>query len=86
MCPSDTTPEAWQVFLEVQRRMPPAEKMRRALELSAGLRCAAEAALRERYPHADGHEIFLRRVRLTLGRELFEKAYGKAALPDECTG
>ncbi|MGP8245527.1 MAG: hypothetical protein ACLQVN_13530 [Bryobacteraceae bacterium] len=83
MCPSDTTAEAWQVFLELQRRMPPAEKLRRALELSAGLRRAAEAGLRERYPNAGDREIFLRLARLVLGEELFEKAYGKAALPDE---
>jgi hypothetical protein len=83
MCPSDTTPEAWQVFLDLQRRMPPAEKLRRALELSDGLRRAAEAGLRERYPKAGDREIFLRLAHLTLGQELFEKAYGKAALPDE---
>ena len=57
MCPSDTTPEAWQVFLDLQRRIPPAEKLRRALELSAGLRRAAEAGLRERYPDASDREI-----------------------------
>jgi hypothetical protein len=63
--------------------MPPEEKLRRALELSAGLRRAAEAGLRERYPDAGEREIFLRLARLTLGQELFKKAYGKAALPDE---
>ncbi len=36
----------------------------------------AEAGLRRRFPEADDREIFLRRVRLILGKELFEKAYG----------
>jgi hypothetical protein len=82
MRPADTSPEAWRVFLEIQRRMPPAEKMRRALELSESVRRAAEAGLRQHYPQAGEREIFLRRVRLELGRDLFRKAYGEAILDD----
>jgi hypothetical protein len=83
MCPSDTTPEAWRIFLELQRQMPPEEKLRRAFELSATVRRAAEAGLRERYPDADDREIFLRLARLILGAELCERVYGKVAWPDE---
>ena len=67
MCPADTSPEAWKVFLEIQRRLWPAEKLRRALELSALVRGAAEAGLRALYP---------------LGEELFQQAYGNAIAPD----
>ena len=86
MCPSDTSPEAWQIFLELQRRMPPEEKLRRTFELSAAVRHNAEAGLRERYPDASDREIFLRLARLTLGVELFERVYGKEGFPDDRTG
>ena len=82
MRPADTSPEAWKVFLEIQRRMSPEEKMARALEWSEVVRRFAEAGLRERYPNADDHEILLRYARMTLGEELFRQAYGDA-LPDE---
>ena len=84
MCPADTTPEAWRVFLEIQRRMSPGEKLARTLEFSETLRRLAEAAMRRRYPQAAEHEIFLRVTRQNLGGELFRKAYGDA-FPDEVT-
>jgi hypothetical protein len=82
MRPDDTSPEAWKIYLDIQRRMSPAEKIARAFEWSEVVRRFAEAGLRERYPDADEHEILLRYARMTLGRELFLKAYGDA-LPDE---
>jgi hypothetical protein len=80
--PADTSPEAWRVFLDIQRRMMPAEKLQRALEWSGVNRAFAEAGLRQRWPRADDREILLRYARLTLGAELFCKAYG-GALPDD---
>jgi hypothetical protein len=80
--PADTTPEAWKVFLDIQRRMTPSEKMQRALEWSEMVRRFAEADLRRRHPAADDHEILLRYAHRTLGRELFRQAYGNA-LPDD---
>jgi hypothetical protein len=82
MRPADTSPEAWQVFLDIQRRMSPGEKIARAFEWSEVVRRFAEAGLRERYPGADEHEILLRYARMTLGNDLFRKAYGDA-LPHE---
>jgi hypothetical protein len=82
MCPDDTSPEAWKVFLEIQRRMTPAEKIARCLEWSEIGRAFAEAGLRQQYPGADDHEILLRFARMTLGPDLFRKAYGDA-LTDE---
>jgi len=76
MCPADTTPEAWRVFLELQRRMSPAEKLERTLEISDRLRAFARAGVRQRYPQADEREVFLRVARLALGAELFRTAYG----------
>ena len=67
MRPRDTSPEAWKVFLDIQRRMPPEVKLQRTLEWSELGRRFAEAGLRERYPRAHEHEILLRYARLTLG-------------------
>jgi hypothetical protein len=86
MRPRDTSPEAWKVFLDIQRRMPPEVKLQRALEWSKLVRRFAEAGLRERYPHADEREILLRYSRMTLGPELFRKAYGEALPQDGPTG
>ncbi len=82
MRPADTSPEAWEVYLGLVRAMPPAERLRRALELSEEVRRVAEAGLRLRYPRADEREITLHRARLELGPDLFRKAYPEA-LPDE---
>jgi hypothetical protein len=82
MRPADTSPKAWEVFLDIQRRMSPEEKIARAFEWSDVVRRFAEAGLRERYPDAGEHEILLRYARMTLGPELFRRAYGDT-LPDE---
>jgi len=84
--PADTTPEAWKVFLDIQRRTTPGEKIRRVFEWSEFVRRFAEADLRRRCPAADGHEILLRYARRTLGSELFRKAYGDALPDDEHAG
>jgi hypothetical protein len=81
MCPADTTAEAWRVFLDVQRRMSPAEKLQRVFELSELVQSAAEAGLRHSFPKAGDREIFLRAARQRLGANLFRKVYGDP-LPD----
>jgi len=82
MRPRDTSPEAWKVFIDLQRRMSPGEKIARAYEHSDNLRRMHAAVLRQRYPNANEEEIFLRVTRNWLGPELFRKAYGEV-LPDE---
>ena len=76
MRPADTTPEAWEVLTNLQRNMPPSEKMQLAFEWSEIVRQFAEAGLRQRYPHAAEREIFLRFARQTLGEKLFRQVYG----------
>jgi hypothetical protein len=82
MRPTDTSPEAWRIFLDGLLQMSPAQKMQRALELSETVRSAAEAGLRQRFPQADDRQIFLRLARLVLGAELARKVYGDV-LTDE---
>jgi hypothetical protein len=81
MCPADTSPEAWKVLLDLLRKMPPEEKLRRTLEHSEMIRLAGESGLRQAYPQASDREIFLRSARLRLGAELFCRVYGDE-LPD----
>jgi hypothetical protein len=78
MRPADTSPEAWKVFLECQRRLTPSEKVRRAYELSDMLRRLNAAGIRRREPQASEQEIFRRVTRQALGAELFRRAYGDA--------
>lgn len=85
MCPRDTSPEAWNVYLDIQRRMSPSEKLRRAFEFSAFVNGLADGVLRQKYPAAGEREIFLRGARQRLGAELFRKAYGNELLDDEST-
>jgi hypothetical protein len=81
--PADTSPEAWEVFLEIQRRMTPEEKAARVFEWSELVRQFTEAGLRQQYPAADDREIPLRYARRTLGEELFTRAYGDVLPNDE---
>jgi hypothetical protein len=81
MRPSDTSPEAWKVYLEIQRRLTPGEKLSRALMLSDSVVSAATAGLRRRFPNASEHEIFLRSARQRLGPDLFLRVYGNV-VPD----
>jgi hypothetical protein len=74
--PLDTTPEAWERYLEAIRRMTPNEKLQRVFELTDSVRSMAEAGVRARYPNASEREIFLRTGATWLGRELMIKAYG----------
>jgi hypothetical protein len=62
--------------MDLMRRMPAGEKLRRALEYSAFVRDLAETTLRRKYPNASEREIFLRAARQRLGNELFEQVYG----------
>jgi len=86
MCPADTSPEVWKVFLDLQRKMPPSEKLQRTLEWSDMIRKFAEAGMRQRCPNADEAEIRLRFARMTLGQELFQKAFGQELSEHEPTG
>jgi hypothetical protein len=75
--PADTSPEAWKVFLDLQRRIPPADKMRLTFHYSEFVRKLSEAGLRQRFPHAGDREIFLREARQRLGAEIFRNVYGE---------
>jgi hypothetical protein len=62
--------------MDLMRRMSPAEKLQRALELSAAVRRAGEAGIRQAQPNASEAEIFALIARRQLGDELFNRIYG----------
>ena len=80
--PADTSPEAWKVFLELQRGKSPSEKLQLTLQYSEFIRSLAEGGLRRRFPDASDREIFLREARQRLGVEIFRNVYGNE-LPDD---
>jgi len=77
----DTAPEAERVQIEILRAMTGEQRVRIAFELTALAIRACECGIRDRHPEYGEREVFLARVRLTLGDELFRAAYaGEPAL------
>jgi hypothetical protein len=76
MRPADTSPEAWKIELELLRKMPPAERFKRALELSEIIKQFAAAGIRRAHPEASEREVFLLAAKQSLGADLFHKVYG----------
>lgn len=74
--PGDTDPATLKVWLEIQRRMTPAEKLHLVLESSVLLLQMYEAGVRLHYPHAADREVFLRVAARHLDRETMIRAYG----------
>ncbi|HVI10661.1 MAG TPA: hypothetical protein VND65_20395 [Candidatus Binatia bacterium] len=65
--PSDTSPEAARVQLEIYRRMTPAERLRMALEMSDSIRNVAMAGLRSRHPDWGEKELRQELMRIMYG-------------------
>lgn len=68
--PSDTSPEAERVLIEVSRRMPPARKWRLLGEIYRDARALHAAGMRYRNPAITPREITQAWVRTTLGIDL----------------
>ena len=75
MRPLDTTDEAWAVQIEIYRNMPPAERLRIGLELSATSRRLLRDGIRQRHPEYTDPEVEIATIRALLPRELFRAAY-----------
>ena len=73
---SDTDPKALKVFIELQRKMSPAEKISGVFQMNEMLRLTAEAHERRMHPEASDREIFLRVASRRLDRETMLRAYG----------
>jgi hypothetical protein len=73
---ADTDPKAFEVLIELQRKMSGGEKLACALKTSAMLMALTEENVRKLYPAATQREIFLRSAARRLDRETMIRAYG----------
>jgi hypothetical protein len=73
---ADTDPKAFQVLIELRRRMTFSERFRQVLEMSEVLLRGYEDRVRREYPHASEREVFLRAAALRLGNETVRRVYG----------
>jgi hypothetical protein len=73
---SDTDPKALEVFLDLQRKMSPSEKLERVFKANAMMHSLADADVRRLYPNAGDREVFLRAAARRLVTDLMKKAYG----------
>ncbi len=64
------------VWLDIQRKMPPGDKIATTLALSHLALRMSEAGVRLQYPGADDHEVLMRTAARHLTRDLMIRAYG----------
>jgi hypothetical protein len=73
---ADTSLEAERLQIGIWRAMTPAEKWALLEDLHASANLFLEAGIRLRHPHAGPEEVRMRRLCLTLGKDLVRQAYG----------
>lgn len=79
MIPSDTSPDAEAIMIELYRRMSPGEKLLRVFEAFQRGKSLAMAGLSMRYPQASTDQLEWLWKRQYLGNTLFTEVYGKQA-------
>jgi hypothetical protein len=72
----DTDPKALEVFIDLQRKMTPAEKIEAVFQSNELVWGMAEARERQLNPNAEEREIFLRLAVRHLDRETMMRVYG----------
>ena len=73
----DTTPEALAVQTQVLRRLGPAGRLAMTFDLCDNLRSLVEAGVRDRHADWDDRTVEREVIRLMIGDDLFQRAYGK---------
>ena len=81
LVPRDTTLEAARVQWAVLRAMTGEQRLRMVFEMNEEMRELLLAGLRTRHPEFNDDQLRLAAIRLTLGEELFRKAYPLVKLP-----
>lgn len=74
--PADTSPEAWAIMTEGLRRMTPAQRVARAVDLTILSHRVALAAIRERHPEETDRQHRLRLAARTIDAATMKKAFG----------
>ena len=72
----DTDPKALAVFIELHRKMTPAERVARVFEMAAFQEGLQRSSVRSMYPQAGEREVFLRVAARRLDRETMIRVYG----------
>jgi hypothetical protein len=72
----DTDPRAMEVWLDLQRKKTPGEKLGLIFEASQMVLQMYEMGVRRLYPEADDREVLLRVAARHLDRETMVRAYG----------
>jgi hypothetical protein len=73
---ADTDPKALEVFIDLQRKMSPAQKVAGVFQMNEMLWRTTEAHERQSHPEASDREIFLRVASHRLDRETMIRVYG----------
>ena len=73
---ADTDSKAFDVLIELQRKMSAGDKLACVLQTSAMLMRITEDNVRKLYPGASDREVFLRSAARRLDRETMIRAYG----------
>jgi hypothetical protein len=73
---ADTDEKAFEVLLDLNRKMKAGDKLASALGYTTFIMKLAEHGVRMQYPEASDREIFLRAAARRLGRDLMIRAYG----------
>ena len=68
--PTDTSRDAYELQLELLRRMPPIERLRKAFALSRQVKRMSFDAIRRRHPEFDEKAVRLKFIELTYGAAL----------------
>ncbi|WP_394843029.1 hypothetical protein LZC95_38995 [Pendulispora brunnea] len=71
----DTHPAAYEVQLDVYRRMTPGRKVEIALELSESVRRTARSGIRKRHPEYSEQQVTRALVALIHGRETAQRVW-----------
>jgi hypothetical protein len=71
--PSDTSRDAYEVQLELLRRLPPSERLRKSLAMSRLVRKLARDAIGRRFPGWDAPAVELKFIELTYGSPLADQ-------------
>jgi len=73
---ADTDAKAFEVLMELQRKMSPGDKLACALQMAGMWMRLTEENVRQLYPHASEREVFLRSAARRLDRDTMIRAYG----------
>jgi hypothetical protein len=79
----DTDPRQRERYFELLRGLSPAERLRKAADLTQAVRWMAEAGIRQRFPRADETEVRVRLAERLYGRQVAQRLFGShpALLP-----